>query len=85
MAKVRNLEEINREYFQTAAILGDLVWKVTKFLGEDLGTGQIGDLKRKLRTIDNEMDAYQLEQTKLAKKNPIPMTNPEVQSEAAAT
>ncbi len=69
MAKTRTVTEINQEYFQTAAILGDLVWKVTKFTGEDLGSGQIGDLKRKLRTIDNEMDKHQEEQAKEAAKN----------------
>lgn len=65
MAKsARSLQEINNDYFQTAAILGDLIWKVSKFTGEDLGTGQIGDLKRKLRTIDNEMDQFQLAKQK---------------------
>lgn len=65
MAKsTRTIQDINQDYFQTAAILGDLVWKVTKFTGEDLGTGQIGDLKRKLRTIDNEMDEVQKEKAK---------------------
>ena len=69
MAKsTRTIQEINQEYFQTAAVLGDLIWKVDKFEGNDLGSGQIGDLKRKLRTIDNEMDAVQLEQQKETQK-----------------
>ncbi len=70
MAKTtRTIQEINNEYFQTAAMLGDLDWKVTKFEGRDLGTGQMGDLRRKLRTIDNEMDEYQKEKAKEDKKN----------------
>lgn len=60
----RTIQEINNEYFQTAAILGDLVWKVSKFTGETLGSGQINDLKRKLRIIDNEMDAFQADKQK---------------------
>lgn len=67
MAKVRSLQEINQDYFQTAAILGDLVWKVSKFTGENITGGQIGDLKRKLRVIDNEMDEYNKEQEKQKK------------------
>ncbi len=69
MAKVRTLTEINQDYFQTAAILGDLVWKVCKFTGEDIGGGQIAELKRKLRTIDTEMDEYQKQQEKNKTKN----------------
>jgi len=65
MAKhIRSIQEINQDYFQTAAVLGDLVWKVSKFTGENLEGGQIGDLKRKLRTIDNEMDEVQKEKAK---------------------
>jgi len=60
MAKTtRTIQEINQDYFQTAAMLGDLIWKVSKFTGEGLESGQIGDLKRKLRVIDNEMDERQ--------------------------
>jgi hypothetical protein len=65
MAKsLRSITDINQEYFQTAAILGDLVWKVSKFTGESLGAGQIDELKRKLRVIDNEMDEVQKAQAK---------------------
>ncbi len=83
MAKTRTLQEINNDYFQTAAMLGDLTWKVVKFTGDDLGTGQIGDLMRKLRTIDNEMDAYQKEQEKLkTKSNGVPGLTTSPQTEA---
>lgn len=64
MAKpTRTIAEINQDYFQTAAILGDLEWKMTKF------PVQIEDLKRKLRTIDNEMDELQKVQAKAQAKN----------------
>jgi hypothetical protein len=69
MAKTtRTIPEINNDYFQTAALLGDLVWKVSKFTGEEMTGGQIGDLKRKLRTIDNEMDEAQREKMKEDRK-----------------
>lgn len=76
MAKpTRSIQEINQDYFQTAAILGDLEWKMTKF------PGQIEELKRKLRTIDNEMDELQKlqekeKQQKLSKQKGIPPTSP---------
>jgi seryl-tRNA synthetase len=72
MAKSRTLQDINQDYFQTAAMLGDLIWKVDKFVGNPLGNGQIEDLKRKLRTIDTEMDEFQAkekrEQEEIAKE-----------------
>lgn len=71
MAKARTVQEINQDYFQTAATLGDLIWKVCKFTGEDMGSGQIADLKRKLRTIDNEMDEYQKLQAKEQEKTKL--------------
>ena len=79
MSKAKTLQEINQEYFQTAAMLGDLIWKVDKFEGHDLGPGQIGNLKRKLQKIDKEMDEFQKEQAReqerIQKANAEKLTN----------
>jgi hypothetical protein len=56
MSKPRTIQEINNEYFQTAAMLGDLEWKMTKF------PDQIDQLKAKLITIDKEADMVQKSQ-----------------------
>jgi hypothetical protein len=56
MSKFRTIPEINQDYFQNAAMLGDLIFKVDKFEGHEFGPGQIGDLKRNLQKIDKEMD-----------------------------
>lgn len=47
------MQEINNDYFQTAALLGDLEWKMSKF------PDQIDELKAKLRVIDKEADFAQ--------------------------
>ena len=55
MAKptIRTIQQINNDYFQKAAMLGDLEWKMSKLLP------QIEQIKRELKEIDEEADAYQ--------------------------
>jgi hypothetical protein len=69
MPKTRTIPEINQEYFQTAAMLGDLEWKMSKF------PDQIEALKRKLRTIDNEMDELTKLQAKEEQKKKAEKSN----------
>ena len=59
MSKPRTIQEINNEYFQTAAMMGDLVHKVIKFTGDNPFQGQINELNMKLNSIDKEADIYQ--------------------------
>lgn len=63
MSKTRTIQEINNEYFQTAALLGDLVHKVIRFTGDNpFVGGQITELNTKLNGIDKEADFYQKSQ-----------------------
>lgn len=64
MSKPRTIQEINNDYFQTAAMLGDLFHKFTRFTGENPYDGQIGELNAKLSSIDREADLAQKLQEK---------------------
>lgn len=70
MSKPRTIQEINNDYFQAAAQLGDLVHKVIKFTGENpFGDGQISGFNAKLNSIDKEADIYQKSQEREQKAN----------------
>jgi hypothetical protein len=69
MPKPRSIQEINNAYFQKAAMLGDLEWKMSKF------PAQIEALKRDLRAIDNEADEAQKAQAKEQAKEQAKASN----------
>lgn len=50
MAKVRTVQEINRDYNQKVATLGHLQWQLEKI------PQQMDDIRRQLRVLDNEAD-----------------------------
>jgi hypothetical protein len=59
MSKTRTIQEINNEYFQTAAMMGDLIHKAAKFTGDFSYEGQVLELHQKLNSIDKEANFYQ--------------------------
>lgn len=59
MSKPRTIQEINNEYYQTAAVMGDLIHKAAKFTGDFPYEGQILEHNKKLNSIDREADLLQ--------------------------
>lgn len=75
MSKPRTIQEINNDYFQTAALLGDLEYKMHKF------PDQIDSLREKLKSIDREAELAQKVQAKTEQAKPQETKPEEAQSE----
>lgn len=91
MSKSRTIQEINNEYFQTAALVGDLVHKVIKFTGDNpFAGGQIAELNAKMNSIDKEADLYQKSQerdqkTKIQKAGDVTANGKELHTTTTET
>ena len=62
MSKPRTIQEINNDYFQNCAMMGDLIHKSGKFTGDFPYEGQILEFHQKLKSIDKEAELVQKSQ-----------------------